>query len=103
MYHTDVYSYSVCNTQIYSAAVYLILTAGNTVNVYDTVISICTVYNIQMYPAGGDLIPTVASTVTLCVSHNHSGYLTSALVRCTVCLHNSNATGRDTQFCVKYS
>ena len=89
-----------CNTQIHSAAVYLILTAASTVSVCDTVISICTVYNTQMYPAAGDL--TVASTVTSCVSHNHSSYLTLALMRGTVCLHNSNATGRDTQFRVEY-
>ena len=49
----------------------------------------------QMYPAAGDRILTAASTVTLCVSHNHSGYHISALMRCTVCLHNSNATGRE--------
>jgi hypothetical protein len=55
-----------------------------------------------MYLAAGDLTLTAASTVTSCVSHNHSGYLTSALMRGTVCLHNSNVTGRDTQFCVKY-
>ena len=102
VYHTHVYSYSVCNTQMYSAAVYLILTAGYTLSIYETVISICTVYNTHMYPAAGDLILTVASTVTSCVSHNHSGYLTSALMRCTLSLHNSNATERDTQFCVEY-
>lgn len=102
MYHTDIYSYSVCNTQIYSAAVDLILTTGNTVSVYDTVISISTVYNTHMYPAADDLILTAASTVTLHVSHNQSRYLTSALMRCTVCLHNSNVAGRDTQFCIKY-
>ena len=55
-----------------------------------------------MYPVAGDLILTAASTVTSCVSHNHSGYPASALMRCTVCLHNSNFTGRDTQFCLKY-
>ena len=102
MYHTDIYSYSVCNTQIYSAAVDLILTTGNTVSVYDTVISICIVYDTQMYPAAGDLIVTAASTVTSCVSRSHSVYLTSALMRCTVCLHNSYVTGRGTQFCVNY-
>lgn len=100
--HRHLHLNSVCNTQIYSAAVDLILTTGNTVSMYDTFISICIVYNTQMYPATGDLILMAASTVTSCVSHSYSGYLTSVLMRCTVCLHNSNVTGRDTQFCVKY-
>jgi hypothetical protein len=77
VYHTDIYSYIVCITQIYSAAVDLILTTGNTVSVYDIFVSSCTVCNKEMSPAVGDLILTAASTVTrtLCVSQNHSGYL----------------------------